>query len=381
MTTVSVLAEQAPGEHRVATTPSLVARFVKAGLPVLVEAGAGLRAGFTDEAYAAQGADLAPRADVLARADILLCIRPPAPGDLSGVRTGTKLIGGLAPHADPVRIAGYAHLGLEAMALELLPRITRAQAMDILSSQANLAGYHAVARAAAELNRCLPMMTTAAGSIPAAKAFVMGVGVAGLQAIATARRLGAVVSATDVRPETREQIHSLGAKPIFEDIRDGDIVTEAAGGYAGEMSEAYRQRQASLIGQHIATQDIVITTALIPGRPAPRLVSDAQIASMKPGSVIVDLAAEAGGNVEGVVPGASMERHGVLIIGLTDGASRLAVDASNLFGRNCYNFIEAYWDKTDKALTMPSDDTLIEAVTLTRNGRIIHPRFASSVAA
>lgn len=373
---LGVLTELARREFRVALTPANVTRFAKLGLSVVAEAGAGARAGFTDEALAAAGAAIVPRAEALARADILLAVRPPLPEDIQGIRAGTRLIGGLAPYADRSRLDAYARLGIEAMALELLPRTTRAQAMDILSSQANLAGYHAVTRAATELNRCLPMMTTAAGSIPAARAFVMGVGVAGLQAIATARRLGAVVSATDVRPETKEQILSLGAKPIFEEIGEGDQLTAAAGGYAGEMSEGYRQRQAALVSTHIAAQDIVVTTALIPGRPAPRLISDEQIARMKPGSVIVDLAAENGGNVEGSVVNDVVVRHGVRIIGLADGASRLAVDASNLFSRNCYNFIEAFWDKDGKTFAAPADDALIEAVTLTRDGRVVHARFA-----
>ena len=381
MVKISVLANQVAGEHRTAITPSIVARYTKLGLSTVVESGAGSAAGFLDEAYAAQGASIVDRKEALAQADVLVTVRPPVPDDLMGVRKGTKLIGGLAPFADPARMAAYAELGVEAMALELLPRTTRAQAMDILSSQANLAGYHAVARATTELNRCLPMMTTAAGSIAAAKAFVMGVGVAGLQAIATARRLGAVVSATDVRPETREQIMSLGAKPIFEEIQDGDQLTAAVGGYAGEMSEAYRQRQAVLVSEHIAQQDMVITTALIPGRPAPRLISDAQIASMKPGSVVVDLAAESGGNVEGAIAGEIVMRHAVKIIGLVDGPSQVAVDASNLFARNCYNFIEAYWDKSERRLAMPTDDALIEAVTLTRHGEIVHPRFVQAAAA
>ena len=381
MTAIAILTEKAEGEHRVAMTPTNVSRFAKLGIAVLVESGAGRAAGIPDEAFVAQGAEIVPRADALARADVLAAVRAPEPADLQGLRAGTRLIGGLAPYADPARIQGYAALGIEAMALELLPRTTRAQSMDILSSQANLAGYHAVVRAATELNRCLPMMTTAAGTIPAAKAFVMGVGVAGLQAIATARRLGAVVSATDVRPETREQIVSLGAKPVFEEIRDGDMVTAAAGGYAGEMSDGYRQRQAELVSNHIGTQDIVVTTALIPGRPAPRLVSDAQIAAMKPGSVIVDLAVENGGNVEGSVLGQVAERHGVLIVGLANGAARLAFDASNLFARNCYNFIEAFWDKSEKALKMPADDQLIEAVLLTQGGRVVHPRFSPAPAA
>lgn len=375
MVCVFIPAEESGGEHRVAITPPVVARYAKLGASVLVESGAGNRAGFADDAYVAQGAAIAVRADALARADVVLAVRPPAPDSLSGIRPGARLIGALQPHGDRQKLDRYAALGIEAMALELLPRTTRAQSMDILSSQANLSGYYAVLRAAAELDRCLPMMTTAAGSIAAAKAFVMGVGVAGLQAIATARRLGAVVSATDVRPEVREQIQSLGAKAIFEDVREGDEVTKAEGGYAGQMSADYLARQAARVSGHIATQDIVITSALIPGRPAPRLVSDAQVQSMKPGSVIVDLAAESGGNVEGAVAGETVVRHGVHIIGLVDGPSRLAVDASNLFARNCYNFIEAYWDKDGNTLAMPAEDQLIEAVTLTRDGKVVHPRF------
>lgn len=375
---ICVIKETMPTENRVAMTPSSVTRFKKIGMGALVESGAGLAAGFADDAYKAQGATILSREALLAQADVVLTVRPPSPESLAGIRRGTRLIGGLAPYSDPSRLQAYSALGIDALALELLPRTTRAQAMDILSSQANLAGYHAVVRAAAELNRCLPMMTTAAGSIPAAKAFVMGVGVAGLQAIATARRLGSIVSATDVRPEVREQILSLGAKPVFEEVRAGDEVTKAAGGYAGEMSEGYRTRQATLVSSHIANQDIVITTALIQGRPAPRLVSDAQIASMKAGSIIIDLAAESGGNVEGSLSGEVVVRHGVTIIGLTDGASRLAADASNLFARNCFNFIEAYWDKHGSVLSMPVDDVLVEAVTLTREGKIIHPRFTPS---
>lgn len=381
MVAIAVLAERVAGEHRVAMTPVAVPRFVKAGMQVLVETGAGVPASFSDEAYTAQGAAIVSRAEALAQADVVLVVRPPEAEDLLGVRPGVRLIGGLAPYSSSARLQAYAELGVEAMALELLPRTTRAQSMDVLSSQANLAGYHAVLCAATKLNRCLPMMTTAAGSIPAAKVFVMGAGVAGLQAIATARRLGAIVSATDVRPETREQILSLGAKPIFEEIQDGDVITEAAGGYAGEMSDAYHQRQAVLISNHIGSQDIVVTTALIPGRPAPRLINEIQISSMKPGSVIVDLAAENGGNVEGSVAGKTVAIHGVHVTGLINGASQLAVDASNLFARNCFNFVEAYWNKADKVLEMFADDALVEAVTLTRNSRIIHPRFSPTAAA
>ncbi len=381
MVSVVALSERTEGEHRVAITPAAATRFTELGWKVLVETGAGIRSGFQDEVYISSGAEIVTRTEASCAADILLAVRAPRISDLTGIRSGTLLIGGLEPHTDHARLADYAAAGIEAMALELLPRTTRAQAMDILSSQANLAGYHAVVRAAAKMNRCLPMMTTAAGAIPAAKAFVIGVGVAGLQAIATARRLGAIVSATDVRPETREQIQSLGARPVFEEIRDGDVLTAAAGGYAGEMSEAYRQRQAALVSTHLASQDIVITTALIPGRPAPRLIADAQIAVMKPGSVIVDLAAESGGNVEGSVPGATVDRHGVTIIGLANGASRVAGDASNLFARNCFNFLEAYWNKDQGRLVMAADDDLLSAVRLTCSGSIVHPQFVPAQAA
>jgi len=381
MTIVAALCERRTGEHRVAITPAAAGRFAKLGIKVIVEAGAGESAGFADGDYSAQGATIESAAAVLDRADILLAVRPPRPSDLAGIRPGARVVGGLAPFLEQARIGAYADLGIEAMALELLPRTTKAQAMDILSSQANLAGYHAITRAATDLNRCLPMMTTAAGQVAAARTFVMGVGVAGLQAIATARRLGSIVSATDVRPEVGEQIQSLGARPIFEEIREGDIVTEASGGYAGAMSESYRQRQARLIDAHLPNQDIVVTTAQVPGRRAPQLICDAQIASMKPGSVIVDLAAESGGNVEGVVAGEAVSRHGVIVIGLVDGAARLAVDASNLFARNCFNFVEAFWRKDEQQVAMPEDDPLIAAVTLTRGGRIVHPRFVDLLAA
>jgi NAD(P) transhydrogenase subunit alpha len=257
--------------------------------------------------------------------------------------------------------------------MEFLPRITRAQSMDILSSQANLAGYKAVLDGAAEYGRAFPMMMTAAGTIAAARVFVMGVGVAGLQAIATARRLGAVVSATDVRSATKEQILSLGAKPIFVDKVAG-IEGEGAGGYATEMSEEYKQAQAELVSSHIAKQDIVITTALIPGRPAPRLISDAQIATMRPGSVIVDLAVEQGGNVEGSKPGGVVERHGVRIVGHRNVPSRLAADASALYSRNLYNFLSAFWDAEAKTVTLPDDDEIVKGVRLTQSGKVVNER-------
>ncbi|WP_294323835.1 Re/Si-specific NAD(P)(+) transhydrogenase subunit alpha [uncultured Sphingomonas sp.] len=370
---LALLAEQAAGERRVAATPETVKKLIGLGAEVAVEAGAGAGASIDDAAYAAAGAHVGNRAQVLADADILLGVTAPAPDSLSGAKPGAWLLGALNPFGDRARIDGYAALGLEALAMEWMPRITRAQSMDILSSQANLAGYKAVLDAAAEYGRAFPMMMTAAGTISAARVFVMGVGVAGLQAIATARRLGAQVSATDVRSATKEQILSLGAKPIFVEKVAG-IEGEGAGGYAGEMSAEYQAAQAELVSAHIAKQDIVITTALIPGRPAPRLVSDAQVSSMRPGSVIVDLAVEQGGNVEGAVAGDVVERHGVKIVGHRNVPSRLAADASALFARNLYNFLSAYWDKEAGRPVLPADDEVTQAIRLTQNGQVVSSR-------
>lgn len=370
---IAVLAEQAAGERRVAATPETVKKLIALGATVMVEQGAGTGASIDDAAYAAAGATLSGRAEAIADADILLGVAPPAPDSLAGAKRGAWLVAGLNPFADRARIDGYAALGLEALAMEWMPRITRAQSMDILSSQANLAGYKAVLDAASEYGRAFPMMMTAAGTISAARVFVMGVGVAGLQAIATARRLGAQVSATDVRSATKEQILSLGAKPIFVEKVAG-IEGEGAGGYAGEMSAEYQAAQAELVSGHIAKQDIVITTALIPGKPAPRLISDAQVASMRPGSVIVDLAVEQGGNVEGSVAGEVVQRHGVNIVGHRNVASRLAADASALFARNLYNFLSAYWDKDAGRPVLPPDDEVTQAIVLTRDGQIVSPR-------
>jgi NAD(P) transhydrogenase subunit alpha len=274
-------------------------------------------------------------------------------------------------------IDGYASAGLDALAMEWMPRITRAQSMDVLSSQSNLAGYKAVIDGAATYGRAFPMMMTAAGTISPAKLFVMGVGVAGLQAIATARRLGAQVSATDVRSATREQIQSLGAKPIFVENVAG-IEGEGAGGYASEMSEEYQKAQAELVSGHIARQDIVITTALIPGKPAPRLISDAQLATMRPGSVVVDLAAEAGGNVEGTVANQRVEQHGVTIIGAANLARTLPADASALFARNLYNFLSAFWDGEQGGPVLPDDDEIVQAIRLTDGGKIVNERLAAA---
>ena len=336
-----------------------------------VESGAGASASVPDADYQAAGATVATRSEVLAGADIILGVQGPPPDSLSGLRPGAWLVAGLNPFGERARIDAYAALGVEALAMEFMPRITRAQSMDILSSQSNLAGYKAVLDAAAEYGRAFPMMMTAAGTISAAKAFVMGVGVAGLQAIATARRLGAQVSATDVRSATKEQILSLGAKPIFVENVAG-IEGEGSGGYATEMSDEYQKAQAELVSSHIAKQDIVITTALIPGRAAPRLISDAQIATMKPGSVIVDLAVEQGGNVEGAVAGEVVVKHGVKIVGHKNVPSRLATDASALFARNLFNFLSAFWDKEKGAPML--DEEIGDAIRLTRDGKVVNAR-------
>jgi NAD(P) transhydrogenase subunit alpha len=310
---------------------------------------------------------------VVGGADLILAVQGPDPATLGGAKPGAWLVAVLSPFAERARIDGYAAAGLEAIAMEFMPRITRAQTMDVLSSQSNLAGYKSVLDATAEYGRALPMMMTAAGTLSAARVFIMGVGVAGLQAIATARRLGAVVSATDVRAATREQIESLGAKAIFVTEVKG-IEGEGTGGYATEMSEEYKAAQAELVSSHIAKQDIVITTALIPGKPAPRLISDAQIATMKPGSVIVDLAVEQGGNVEGAVAGEVVRRHGVAIVGHRNMPSRVAADASALYARNLLNFLSAFWDKDSARPVLPEEDEIVQAVRLTRAGAVVNAR-------
>ncbi len=368
---IAVLKEHADGERRVAATPETAKKFVALGADVAIEAGAGDAATYADQAYRDAGANVADRATVLADADIVLGVQGPDPAGLAGANTGAWIVAGLNPFGDRARVDAYAAAGYEALAMEFMPRITRAQSMDILSSQSNLAGYKAVLDAASEYGRAFPMMMTAAGTVSAARAFVMGVGVAGLQAIATARRLGAQVSATDVRSATREQIQSLGAKPIFVENVKG-IEGEGSGGYAGEMSDEYKAAQAELVSSHIAKQDIVITTALIPGRAAPRLISDAQVASMKPGSVIVDLAVEQGGNVEGAVAGEIVVRHGVKIVGHRNVASRLPADASALFSRNLYNFLSTFWDKDTGRPVL--DEEIGDAVRLTRAGQVVNAR-------
>jgi NAD(P) transhydrogenase subunit alpha len=371
---IAVLKELAAGERRVAASAETVKKFKALGAVVAVEAGAGEGAAVADQAFADAGAAIGSRSEVLADADIVLAVQGPEPDSLDGLKQGAWIVAQANPFGARDRIERYAAMGAEVLAMEWMPRITRAQSMDILSSQSNLAGYKAVLDAASEYGRAFPMMMTAAGTVSAARVFVMGVGVAGLQAIATARRLGAQVSATDVRAATKEQILSLGAKPIFVENVAG-IEGEGSGGYASEMSDEYKAAQAALVSSHIAKQDIVITTALIPGRPAPLLISDAQVASMKPGSVIVDLAVEQGGNVEGAVEGEIVERHGVRIVGHRNVPSRLAADASALFARNLYNFLNAFWDKDAGRPVL--DAEIGDAIRVTQGGRIVHPRLLS----
>ena len=368
---IAVLRERAPGESRVALTPETAKKFVALGAVVAVEEGAGLGAALTDGAFAEAGAEVGPAAAVVKDADIVLGVQAPDTAALAGASPGAWVAATFDPFRESARVAAYAEAGYEALSMEFMPRITRAQSMDVLSSQSNLAGYKAVLTAANVYGRAFPMMMTAAGTVQAAKVFVMGVGVAGLQAIATAKRLGAQVSATDVRSATKEQIQSLGAKPIFvEDV--AGIEGEGSGGYATEMSDEYKAAQAELVSSHIAKQDIVITTALIPGRPAPRLISDAQVASMKPGSVIFDLAVAQGGNVEGSRPDEVVEKHGVKIVGYSNTAGHLAADASALFARNLYNFLSAFWD--EEAGKPVLDEEIGDAVRLTQGGKVVNER-------
>jgi NAD(P) transhydrogenase subunit alpha len=374
---IAVLKETAAGETRCAAIPETVKKFVALGAEVAVERGAGEGASLSDADFEAAGAKVGTRQDVLMGAGIILCVDGPDTATLAGSEKGALLVGALDPARRREAINSYAAAGLDALAMEWMPRITRAQSMDILSSQSNLAGYKAVVDAAAAFGRAFPMMMTAAGTISPAKVFVMGVGVAGLQAIATAKRLGAQVSATDVRSATKEQIQSLGAKPIFVENVAG-IEGEGAGGYATEMSPEYQKAQAELVSGHIAKQDIVVTTALIPGKPAPRLISDAQIATMRPGSVIVDMAADAGGNVEGTVAGDHVAKHGVTIIGASNLARSLAADASALFARNLYNFLSAFWDKEKAAPVLPDDDEIVKGVRLTHGGKVVNERLTAS---
>jgi NAD(P) transhydrogenase subunit alpha len=375
---VAVAAEVDANEPRVAATPETVKKMLGLGAEVAVEPGAGLKSGILDADFSAAGATVSK--DAVNGADIVLKVRRPQASELSHLKKGAMVIAIMDPYGHEEALQTIADAGIIAFAMELLPRITRAQVMDVLSSQANLAGYRAVIDAAAEYGRALPMMMTAAGTVPATKVFIMGAGVAGLQAIATARRLGAIVTATDVRPAAKEQVESLGAKFIAVDDEEFKAA-ETAGGYAKEMSKEYQAKQAALVADHIKKQDIVITTALIPGRPAPRLVSKEMVASMRPGSVVVDLAVERGGNVEGVKADAVAEAGGVKIIGYTNVPGRLAATASSLYAKNLYAFLEVLIDKKTKALAVNWDDDIVKATVLTRDGAIVHPNFKPKTAA
>ncbi|OBQ94966.1 Re/Si-specific NAD(P)(+) transhydrogenase subunit alpha [Mesorhizobium sp. AA23] len=375
--TVFIPRELDANEPRVAASPETVKRLAGLGFEVVVEKGAGLGSRITDQEFAAAGGTIGTAGDAK-NADVVLKVRRPTDAELKGYKSGAAVIAIMDPYGNDAALAAMAKAGITAFSMEFMPRITRAQVMDVLSSQANLAGYQAVVDAAAEYDRALPMMMTAAGTVPAAKTFIMGVGVSGLQAIATARRLGAVVTATDVRPAVKEQVQSLGAK--FLAVEDEEFkAAETAGGYAKEMSKEYQAKQAALTAEHIAKQDIVITTALIPGRPAPKLVSAAMVASMKPGSVIVDLAVERGGNVEGAVPGTVVTtENGVKIVGHLNVPGRVAASASLLYAKNLYAFLETMVDKATKTLAIKRDDELVKATMLTDAGQVVHPSFAKA---
>ncbi len=374
---IAVPAETDPAEPRVAATPETVKKFKGLGAEVVVQSGAGKTSGVMDAEYEAAGARLAPSAAATVEgADVVLRVRRPGPGELAGAKPDAAVISIMDPYGQEAALADLARSGAATFAMEFMPRITRAQVMDVLSSQANLAGYRAVVDGAAEYGRAIPMMMTAAGTVPAAKIFIMGVGVAGLQAIATARRMGAIVTATDVRPATKEQVESLGAK--FLAVEDEEFQqAQTAGGYAKEMSKEYQAKQAALTASHIAKQDIVITTALIPGRPAPKLVSADMVRSMRAGSVVIDLAAERGGNCELTEPGRTVvTENGVKIVGATNVAGRLAATASQLYAKNLFAFVETMIDKETKALAIKWDDELVKATLITRGGAVVHPNFS-----
>jgi NAD(P) transhydrogenase subunit alpha len=372
MVTIAVTAER-DDEPRVAISPETVKKLKALGVTVRVQKGAGAKSRFADDTLAAQGAEIAPTAaEALAGADILIKVRRPTAEEVGALKPGAIVAAMLAPYDDRAGLDALAGTGAVLMAMEFMPRISRAQSMDVLSSQANLAGYKAVIDAAAMFGQALPMMMTAAGTVPAAKTFIMGVGVAGLQAIATARRLGAVVSATDVRPATKEQVASLGAK--FIAVEDEEFKqAQTATGYAKPMSAEYQKKQAELVASHIKAQDIVITTALIPGRPAPRLISTAMVESMKPGSVIVDLAAERGGNCELTQPDRVVDHGGVSIAGPLNLAGEVPVNASSLYAKNLLAFLETMFDKKEKTLKVNWDDELIKGTLVARDGHIVHP--------
>ena len=375
---IAVAREADPAEDRVGATPETVKKMKALGADVAIEPGAGIKSGIPDADFTAAGATVT--ADAVKGADVVLKVRRPNVSELAAYKKGALVIAIMDPYGNEPALKAMADAGVTAFAMELMPRITRAQVMDVLSSQANLAGYRAVIDAAAEYGRALPMMMTAAGTIPAAKVFVMGAGVAGLQAIATARRLGAIVTATDVRPAAKEQVESLGAK--FIAVEDDEFKqAETKAGYAKEMSKDYQAKQAALVAEHVKKQDIVITTALIPGRPAPRLVSKDMVWSMRPGSVIIDLAVERGGNCELAKPGEVIETNGVKIVGHLNVAGRIAASASSLYAKNLYAFLEILVDKQSKTLAVKWDDEIVKATALTRDGAVTHPSFAPKSAA
>lgn len=371
---IAIGKETAQAEKRVAASPDSVRKLISLGADVFVETGAGVLSSYPDSQFEAAGAKVVSQDEAYKDADVVLRVRNPSAAETGKMKKGAVLIGMLAPYNDKEFLKIYAAQGIAAFSMELVPRITRAQTMDVLSSQANLAGYRAVLEAANEFGRGFPMMMTAAGTVPAAKVFIMGAGVAGLQAIATARRLGAVVSATDVRAAAKEQVQSLGATFVMVENEETKAA-ETAGGYAKEMSDDYKKQQAALIADTIKKQDIVITTALIPGRKAPVLVSDEMVKSMKPGSVIVDLAVEQGGNVSLAKSGEVVDVGGVKIVGHPNMPSRIAVDASALYARNLVNFLTPLVDKESKNLKINWEDEIVKATVLTKDGEIVHPNF------
>lgn len=371
---IGVLKETADAEKRVAVSPDTVKKYITLGAQVIIEKNAGLTANILDTDFKNAGATISSAADIAKKSDILLCVQTPKDTVVSALKKGTLLVGALAPHDNPSAIKNWAKSGLVACAMELMPRITRAQSMDILSSQSNLSGYKSVLDATEHFARAFPMMMTAAGTIAPTKVFLMGAGVAGLQAIATAKRLGAIVTATDVRPASKEQVESLGG--TFVAVEDDEFKqAETSGGYAKPMSAAYQRKQATLVAEHIAKQDIVITTALIPGRDAPTLVTETMVKSMKAGSVIVDLAVERGGNCDISEVGKVVEKHGVKIIGHKNVPSRIAADSSLLYSKNLLTFVTLLIDKETNKLSINWDDEIVQGVALTKDGVIVHPKF------
>ncbi|MFH1157410.1 MAG: Re/Si-specific NAD(P)(+) transhydrogenase subunit alpha [Pseudomonadota bacterium] len=372
---IAIARDKLAAEKRVAASPETVRKLMALGAEVFVVTGAGTAASMTDDMYRAAGAQVVSEDEAYRDADVVLRVRHPSAEELGKMKKGALMIGMLSPYQEKELVRAYAAQGITAMAMELVPRITRAQTMDVLSSQANLAGYRAVLEASVEFGRSFPLMMTAAGTVPAAKVFVMGVGVAGLQAIATARRLGAQVSATDVRPAVREQVQSLGATFVMVESEETKAA-ETSGGYAKEMSDDYKQKQAVLVAETIKKQDIVITTALIPGKKAPVLVNDDMVKSMKTGSVIVDMAVEQGGNCTLSRPGEVVEVNGVRIVGHLNMPSRIAVDSSALYARNLLSFLTPLIDKEAKSLKINWEDEIVKASMLTRDGSVVHPNFA-----